>query len=1570
MADWEKKIKNEQHLRQFAGLVNGHPADKPQFITEEQELAELKKLTSNDGWEVVPAMASPAGRATASSDGWEEVVPTKAQKTSWKEDLKLGLAGVGNIADKGLTLAAATISKPFAPDSEREDMFRNMDEREKQRNQWANPNKREQGVGGALLGTAATLPMQVVSAPLSAIDTAVKFIQKGESLENAYKAAGIDAAFTAAGIALPAGVGKTLLQKALTGGAANVVTDFLGRKGIQSVAQNQETKDEFAVTPESMVVSGVVGAGTGAMMGRKVKPNADTKKKLEHFKPKQEARVPQLQNQNASEILKVDSHGQVFKGDENGPHQDMIRQQIAEYEAANRPLPEIEQVPEVPRLPEEPQGEVPLPLIPTDEVPSLSRFQEAGETLPQGDMPLPKLDPMEPQSRGLLGLEDAPPSDGGVRHTDPSTGGTVQGMAREVPTVDFPLKTEMLDSDASIQQMREFIAREQANADRMRDSGKDASGLDNTVNYLKEQFGEYLDKGYGVKQPGDAYPALFESGAETKLPIQQTHGAGRVAPQPEAPKLNGFGRKQSGAVDPKAIKEGIDSLMERLRQKNDSSRIMGEASGLTPEQKTTHTTPTHPFKPRGQQGGAIDPQAIRDGVKSLRDRFKKKGVPDALASRLAQEAGDPKKEAPVLDSSVVALRESRLSKGLGDVVMIADRPVSEVQEVVRQWGEDIERKPVQEAIENGGVYRGMDTKHPLVKYATERLNRAQQAGVKWVRDLITGDDGLKNHMRAIDPTEKGEIWQLMQAYEGQRHFSRQELLDAGFNEKQADFYQKFRDVDEQMFNMINDARRAKGLPEMDRRIAHIAGRFTGDFRVFVKRPKLNKSDDMVLDKDGNMAGEAVAHIGANTRRSLNNIVKQMKAAHPDWEFGEVQYKRMEGGNSMSDKFEGYMELLNIISKGDSHMKDVIDTYADIVRTESNKYLSTLNHAKPKKSWAGGLKGSEGNKEWLDDVKNAEEGMKSHLSYLEQGISWVEMQKAIEDVKQVQQTAMEAGMDNAAAWTTAHINHTLGRQGKLGDMANWVLSEVGKNTGLGHTNLLNAANWTKGRLMQKYMGFWNIPFTVTQLMQPLQSIPPMALLLKNRGVEYSAAISGTKAMWTMMKLGYDNSLKREGAQPFTGFELEALDYAHKHSVFDVQLLDHTKDINQSKGSELFDKYVAEANIRWPEMFTRGTAYMFYVHALKDTGMSRAEIFGAAENLTRMSMVDYTPHGRPKMYNLGWMGDMASTLTRYKHGNFNQLTLYAREANHGLRRGEFRQLQPMLAHFTAAVAFGGLKGIVAYNSFDLVYQQLSEAIWGEPDTLTDMLTRNGNLFMNVTKGWINRDQSAKMSDALTFGAPSLLGVDMSSRFSNAKLIPESTLEFLFPFGTGLMDMGASAWQLAKQPNEWNAKVAAKTWVPSSLTGAAENMMFTEDKPDGTKHVLNSRVGNRAGNGMYDRDESAYDKRMWGFRDLRESKELDRVYQRTTIQMKETEMRGKIVEKAFKDRLSGNLTAEKLKEYSQKYVALKGNPDNFTRDLVQKIEDQKLTAEQRLLKQNSGDNPTAAQNLKAYMNEGYNK
>jgi len=225
-------------------------------------------------------MANPFDQFDASNnpfDQFDEVEKPK-KKAGIGTALKSSFAGLGNVADLTGTSIAAGGAFLFGDDKEGLRLMDEMEARRKSRDQWANPEGLELTGAGKLAGAALTLPAQVLTAPLSAAETAYQAKKSGESNSAARKAAMTDAAANALGLAIPGFMQGGALVRGATGFVTNAAQDYASKAAIQSMLKTEGGKAKFEPTLEDAAISGVIGGGFGLAAGKAARKPTGNKK--------------------------------------------------------------------------------------------------------------------------------------------------------------------------------------------------------------------------------------------------------------------------------------------------------------------------------------------------------------------------------------------------------------------------------------------------------------------------------------------------------------------------------------------------------------------------------------------------------------------------------------------------------------------------------------------------------------------------------------------------------------------------------------------------------------------------------------------------------------------------------------------------------------------------------------------------------------------------------------------------------------------------------------------------------------------------------------------------------------------------------------------------------------------------------------------------------------------------------------------------------------------------------------------------------------------------------------------
>src|ERR1700743_145200 len=138
----------------------------------------------------------------------------------------------------------------------------------------------------------------------------------------------------------------------------------------------------------------------------------------------------------------------------------------------------------------------------------------------------------------------------------------------------------------------------------------------------------------------------------------------------------------------------------------------------------------------------------------------------------------------------------------------------------------------------------------------------------------------------------------------------------------------------------------------------------------------------------------------------------------------------------------------------------------------------------------GVLGAEGRKAWQSAQKNALDGARQQLHYLESINKWAEMQEAIGKTKGFLSDP-EINAPNAKALAQDYIDAVQGRnRGPMQKLLNAMMNGVAEMTGVGPSVFKNMNNLTKSAMLMKFVGIFKLSHSAVTLIQPLQALPAL------------------------------------------------------------------------------------------------------------------------------------------------------------------------------------------------------------------------------------------------------------------------------------------------------------------------------------------------------------------------------------------------------------------------------------------------------------------------------------------------
>lgn len=1470
-------------------------------------------------------------------------------KTSITEDLKTAVSSVLNTGDTALSLALSVPMRPMLGKDVQDEMFRSLNKRIEERDKWANPGKKKQGLGGELLSGAVGLLPNLALSPLSPVETAKRFLDAGESGTKAAAAGGVDALGQILGYKFGP-IGASALSRMFSGAGVNAAQDVATRKIIQEMAATPEMQQAYEFSPSSTILSGAMGGVFGGITTPKqkqTKPPANLKGLEETITPKED--VPQRTNNFTVDQVPENLRAQqeVFN---RTPEQYNPLRRYGEPNAVDH------------------SNQIDLPFT---EGPELIREAQV-EGSPQPDM--------------FVNLQKQD------RAADPVMDNMQEQLFKDA--IEQPVKD--VETDAAYRQRAEQQNLE-AGVSRLQDkfsspknqrgSGQrgaiDIDALTEGLAGLKIALstrGDVLqdERGHAaIVFRGNNHP---EKGAE---PIP-----GKAAYVSDNPYLSSaYARTEwgtpKGTVQPFVIRSDVkvidfpvkDGKFDKFAFDERAKRL-GKNEVLVARHSYDYG-PGVSNDPFGRESFANDQYAYTDPsvVKPLYEETK--GVsPAPYTSTFKQDFinktkqtiqniidgkgmyaqfTDNGKRAEIerlqwkiqqMESAVSVPRSQRGGIDLGpqsskvaDLTQEDVAPIKAQQDKAKKarnlLGTDegfranfntpeevIAAAPEAKDIRADQLLRGKTvtaginriagaTNNPVIKYVRDTVRKGFRSAENFARVHITDKQGMGPLWEKMSQQEKNEVWQTWgMGDKNETTFTPEQLRAHGFNERQISFMEKLYKASDELYTKAQESYEHAGLRGFRKRAGWRPGIFTGDYKTIFSVPKM-KDGVAVLDKQGKPVLEPIGIISADTKWQRDAIIKKLssdlKQKYPG-AIAEDLPRTNLGGKGKSVTMLGDMaKVMDLLGGNDAAFKEVQDKIKEITAQVGSTMYGANLHALEKK----GIFGNEGNKPWLTPDANTNEGMRAFFKYVEEAAMSYEMLKTQVDVTGLLSNPALDHMQNAKQYVQDYMKQATGRGvSKEGAAINTLLDAPFETLGLGPSMPREIIHQVSKRMGQLTMGMLNFPFLAMQLLQvPQTAIPEMLGLARN------ADVSGPEFAKSMAKASIDASMamfsKWVDIEP-KGFQKEVIDYAHDNGLMNFSEFEDVTKITQSKASRRFDA-IADWNRIAGEAATRPLVFFAFARMLENSGLPKKELLDLAYNKTQYAMIDYTPMERPMMYTkAGEIGKMAGGLKTFQHGFIGQQIDWIRRAKQG-------DPIPLLSGLAMAVLGAGITGATAYEELDYIFGAITDKL-GKRQTIREVALKN-------LPTWL---QDGVLSDKTN--------INVQSRLGMADVVPNGWADFLSPYASTMGRMATSAYDLAVDPNETTAANAALAWSPSSMRGVVENTLFKDR--EGAQKDKEERVD-------YPRTERDWKLRYFGLTSMEESKAKKELFTDSLTKLSDDEARKKVLTRmkiGFRRSPSFG-TTEEFAKYKDIYINRGGDPNTLISSIEQDLVESRKTRKQRM-------------------------
>lgn len=463
--------------------------------------------------------------------------------------------------------------------------------------------------------------------------------------------------------------------------------------------------------------------------------------------------------------------------------------------------------------------------------------------------------------------------------------------------------------------------------------------------------------------------------------------------------------------------------------------------------------------------------------------------------------------------------------------------------------------------------------------------------------------------------------------------SESELIQQGFNPKEAEVYSGLRNTFDTIWNSISDKYKALGreseLPKFDPN--YFPMKPEGNFLI------------QVLGKDGNNVSQVVFKTRAEALSFIKNqevLLNEQLGLTPD------QYFRAN----------------------DKHIKR-INEYQDLAQTRYFISPSAGSGAK-----GNLMDASAYNLTFLgkDSGKQTLKYLKTHFSKMEALLNSLDTQLLMREVKQ--NTKVTNALPNKVDYITRLANNFRQLPEDRLKMftkaveSPWSVPILKDYFNAGDTQ---KAFRTFGFMFSSLKVAGNtVNYIKNNTIQVYMSLPARLQLIKSvEGIRESASIAMLKAHVGMLIPNAEDT--------------KSLKWAVENHVIDQTSIEmftnHIgKDINVNKAAWYFNKYASMG-----ERYGRTLAWLTLNNMLKNTIPDPEVRYKTAARQVNLSMVDMSRTGEIGMYSeAGALGAVTSPLKTFMHNDIGQFLTYLKYATNE------KEYKPILAYMGAKLAFGGL------------------------------------------------------------------------------------------------------------------------------------------------------------------------------------------------------------------------------------------------------------------------------------------
>jgi hypothetical protein len=797
----------------------------------------------------------------------------------------------------------------------------------------------------------------------------------------------------------------------------------------------------------------------------------------------------------------------------------------------------------------------------------------------------------------------------------------------------------------------------------------------------------------------------------------------------------------------------------------------------------------------------------------------------------------------------------------------------------------------------GGIFLSAKLKNPVVSFSVDRLLQAYSLARAKISDNVHG--AYAEALRRLSKEEMLDAKAILDAADmSQKMITPEIMTKHGLSENLKDFIGVHQLLMEDVLKSINDARVAVGKKPITGRQAYSAMSMSGDFRQVVT-----------------MDGQTIGVIGKNTMKGLDALREQVLQKFPTAEFSKVQDMTVVQKGGKGSPQAAFMDVLDMMGQENPVIGEFLKVLDEIAKDDATNYMGMQKHTMQKK----GVWGMEGRKWWESAETNAQDFFTNQVRYAESAYQWGELAQAAKEVNDViRNPEVVTAQNNAIRIVEQYMQNAMGvNPSRVGRAVNEFMNAAFGAVGVGPSvpravvsGMRSVANTMMLSLSPVFLGM--------QVIQAPSVLPAMSAFLRGRGAAPMSTIL-TQGFGHFTQGGWTLTKKLLGKE-LTEVESGALNYAQKNHVYATDMVEHANQIQKDMG--YYRTKITQTPAAIVEQATRAQVYMALVHMMNDAGIKPSQgLYEQAHRFTDMAMVNYGALEKPAIYNsLGPTGSLAYNLKSFTHNELSRWSMYAREIS------ETKNPVPLLTQMATTIAVAGVFGLPFYSQFEQLYDFITGKL-GKPRSLTLDVMEASKQF--------GKHLGPNGQYALSNGAPTMLGVDLSTRLGLGDVIPTSAADAAFAGGGKLYEMGKATGRAVLSPTEANLKSAAINLAPPALQGPLDVAWYQQGD------LAMSKNPEKPAKAMARRNATDTLLKKIGLTGINESAQKQRVYQQDQLDRAYANYRTDAMNAISWELMNGKQPSQKnLDKY---FKTGQGDPETFIKDIERVVLNQRMTPEE---------------------------